>query len=73
MRLENVGPKVELTDLEKEILKTVQGEYKMELPVLRTKFDVSNKQWDNSLKNLTKHQLLKVSKENDTLFIEFLN
>jgi lysyl-tRNA synthetase class 2 len=73
MRLENVGPKVELTDLEKEILKTVQGEHKMELPVLRTKFDVSNKQWDFSLKNLTKHQLLKVSKENDTLFIEFLN
>ena len=73
MRLENVGPKVELTDLEKEILKIVQGEHKMELPVLRTKFDVSNKQWDNSLKNLTKHQLLKVSKENDTLFIEFLN
>ena len=73
MRLENVGPKVELTDLEKEILKIVQGEHKMELPVLRTKFDVSNKQWDISLKNLTKHQLLKVSKENDTLFIEFLN
>jgi lysyl-tRNA synthetase class 2 len=73
MRQENVGPKVELTDLEKEILKTVQVENKMELPSLRSKFDVSNKQWDVSLKNLTKHQLLKVFKENETLFIESLH
>jgi lysyl-tRNA synthetase class 2 len=73
MRPENVGPKVELSDLEKEILSTVQAQSKMELPALRSKFDVSNKQWDISLKNLTKHQLLKVSKENDNLFIEFTN
>ena len=73
MRPENVGPKVELSDLEKEILRAVQIETKMELPSLRTKFDVSNKQWDISLKNLTKHQLVKVSKENDLLFIEYLN
>jgi lysyl-tRNA synthetase class 2 len=73
MRPENVGPKIELSDLEKEILRAVQSETKMELPSLRTKFDVSNKQWDISLKNLTKHQLVKVSKENDLLFIEFLN
>jgi lysyl-tRNA synthetase class 2 len=73
MRQENIGPKVELTDLEKEILKTVQVENKMELPSLRSKFDVSNKQWDVSLKNLTKHQLLKVFKENETLFIESLH
>ena len=73
MRQENVGLKVELTDLEKEILKTVQVENKMELPSLRSKFDVSNKQWDVSLKNLTKHQLLKVFKENETLFIESLH
>ena len=73
MRPENVGPKIELSDLEKEILSAVQAENKMELPSLRSKFDVSNKQWDISLKNLTKNQLLKVSKENDILFIEFLN
>lgn len=73
MRPENVGPKIELSDLEKEILSAVQSETKMELASLRTKFDVSNKQWDISLKNLTKHQLVKVSKENDLLFIEYLN
>jgi lysyl-tRNA synthetase class 2 len=72
MKAENTGPKIELTELEKEILDVVQSQNKMELPSLRSKFDVSNKQWDVSLKNLTKHQLLKVSKENETLFIESL-
>jgi lysyl-tRNA synthetase class 2 len=72
MKAENTGPKIELSDLEKEILDVVQSQNKMELPSLRSKFDVSNKQWDVSLKNLTKHQLLKVSKENETLFIESL-
>lgn len=73
MKAEKTGPKIELSDLEKEILDVVQSQNKMELPSLRSKFDVSNKQWDVSLKNLTKHQLLKVSKENDTLFIESLH
>jgi lysyl-tRNA synthetase class 2 len=73
MKAENTGPKIELSDLEKEILDVVQSQNKMELPSLRSKFDVSNKQWDVSLKNLTKHQLLKVSKENETLFIESLH
>jgi lysyl-tRNA synthetase class 2 len=72
MKAENTGPKIELSDLEKEILDVVQSQNKMELPSLRSKFEVSNKQWDVSLKNLTKHQLLKVSKENETLFIESL-
>jgi lysyl-tRNA synthetase class 2 len=72
MKPENTGPKIELSELEKEILDVVQSQNKMELPSLRSKFDVSNKQWDVSLKNLTKHQLLKVSKENETLFIESL-
>jgi lysyl-tRNA synthetase class 2 len=73
MKAENTGPKIELSELEKEILDVVQSQNKMELPSLRSKFDVSNKQWDVSLKNLTKHQLLKVSKENETLFIESLH
>jgi lysyl-tRNA synthetase class 2 len=73
MRPENIGPKIELSDLEKEILSIVQVEIKIELPALRSKFEVSNKQWDISLKCLTKHHLLKVFKENDTLFIESLN
>jgi lysyl-tRNA synthetase class 2 len=72
MKAENTGPKIELSELEKEILDVVQSQNKMELPSLRSKFDVSNKLWDVSLKNLTKHQLLKVSKENETLFIESL-
>jgi lysyl-tRNA synthetase class 2 len=73
MKAENTGPKIELSELEKEILDVVQSQNKMELPSLRSKFDVSNKQWDVSLKNLTKNQLLKVSKENETLFIESLH
>ncbi|MFM7662710.1 MAG: lysine--tRNA ligase [Bacteroidota bacterium] len=70
MRPENLSSKIKLSDLEKEILSTVQITNNMELTELRSKFEVSNKQWDISLKNLTKHQFLKVSKVNDILIVE---
>jgi hypothetical protein len=40
---------------------------------LRAQFaEMSNKVWDNSVKTLTKNNLLKVSKENDVLFIRLV-
>jgi len=70
MRPENLSSKIKLSDLEKEILSNVQITNNIELIELRSKFEVSNKQWDISLKNLTKHQFLKISKVNDILIVE---
>jgi hypothetical protein len=39
---------------------------------LRAKFEMSNKQWDTSLKSLTKQNLLKVSKEAEVLVIRLV-
>jgi lysyl-tRNA synthetase class 2 len=39
---------------------------------LRSQFDISNKQWDTSVKTLTKNNLLKVSKEEDNLIIRLV-
>ena len=40
------------------------------LSAMRNKVDCSNKQWDLSLKHLTKNQLVSVYKENDELWIK---
>jgi len=40
------------------------------LSAARTKVECSNKQWDLSLKHLTKNQLVSVYKENDELWIK---
>jgi hypothetical protein len=43
------------------------------LPELRAQFsDMSNKAWDNSVKMLTKNNLLKVSKEGEILYIRLV-
>ena len=41
-----------------------------EIEAVRATIDCSNKQWDVSLKTLTKNQLLKVFKEEDVLYIK---
>jgi hypothetical protein len=48
------------------------SENEMELPELRNKFSMSNKQWDTSIKSLTKQNLLKVLKEDDKLIVRFV-
>jgi hypothetical protein len=45
------------------------GENEMDLSALRAKFEMSNKQWDTSLKSLTKQNLLKVIKRDNDLII----
>ena len=72
MRPEVQAPKVALNETEAAIFEKMQQEKQLLLSELRTHFDISNKLWDNSIKTLTKNQLLAVSKENDLLFIRLL-
>ena len=72
MRPDTKSVKLELNDLEQSIYDVMLGEDEIPLASLRSKFTMSNKQWDNSLKSLTKQNLLKVSKENEELIIRFV-
>lgn len=72
MKPESLAPKVELSDLEKMIFDTMKQNNEMLLADLRSKFEISNKQWDTSIKTLTKSNLLNVSKEGDSLFVRLV-
>jgi lysyl-tRNA synthetase class 2 len=70
MRPEVKSHKLELSDNEKMIFDTVQKEGTMDLNVLKVKAGLSGKQWDISIKSLTKQGLLKVVKTEDALLVE---
>lgn len=72
MRPDTKSVKLELNELEQSIYDIMLGEDEIPLASLRSKFAMSNKQWDNSLKSLTKQNLLKVSKENEELIVRFV-
>ncbi len=55
---------------EKSIYDQVKNLEKVELNFVKDSSGLSNKKWDKSIKNLTKKNLVKVSKTNDGLFIE---
>ncbi|WP_339651397.1 lysine--tRNA ligase [uncultured Maribacter sp.] len=63
---------LQLSESEKLIFEILKTEKKMELDVLKTKADLSNKAWDKGIKGITKHQLAKIYKESDILFVEIL-
>jgi lysyl-tRNA synthetase class 2 len=73
MRPETNSVKLNLNELEQSIYDVMLGENEMELSALRDKFTMSNKQWDTSLKSLTKQNLLKVTKVEDQLLIRKLS
>jgi lysyl-tRNA synthetase class 2 len=68
MRPEKVV-KIVLNENEQQLFDIVQKEQSMELAALKEKVTMSNKQWDTSIKTLTKNGLLKVMKTNDVLFV----
>lgn len=70
MRPESNTPKIELSDNEKLILNTVEKVQKGLLIDVKETVNLSNKAWDVAVKNLTKAGLLKVTKEDDVLFIQ---
>ena len=71
MRPEKVV-KVVLNENEQQLFDIVQKEQSMELATLKEKVTMSNKQWDTSIKTLTKNGLVKVMKTNEVLFVELV-
>jgi lysyl-tRNA synthetase class 2 len=73
MRPETKSVKIELNENEQAIFAAMQKLSESVLPDLRAKFaEMSNKVWDNSVKTLTKNNLLKVSKEHEILYIRLV-
>jgi lysyl-tRNA synthetase class 2 len=69
MRPEVKAHKLELSDNEKMVFEMVQKEGEMDLNTLKIKSGLSGKQWDVSIKALTKLGLLKVTKTDDSLLV----
>ena len=64
--------KVVLSENEQLIYDIMQAEKTMDLNALKTQANLSNKQWDVSIKGLTKHGLLKVTKVEDNLTVDLV-
>ena len=62
----------ELSEEEKSVFSIVEKEGSIELSVLKTRLELSNKKWDKTLKALTKNKLAKVVKNDNKLFVELL-
>lgn len=72
MRPEKKVVKVDLSDNEKHILEELKKHEFIGLLDLKSKFEISNKAWDVSVKGLAKKNLLKVSKEGEQLLVRAL-
>ena len=70
MRPEKKVETVSLTDNEKLVLEELKKHDIIELAVLKSKFELSNKAWDVAMKGLSKKSLSKVSKEGDQLLVK---
>ena len=64
--------KVDLNEDEKSIYDKVKDQKKIRLISLKESTALSNKKWDKSIKHLTKNNLIKVSKNDEGLFIEIV-
>jgi lysyl-tRNA synthetase class 2 len=69
MRPETKTAKIELNDSEKIIFETMKELKELQLFQLKEKFEMSNKVWDTSIKTLSKHNLIKVTKELEELWV----
>jgi lysyl-tRNA synthetase class 2 len=56
---------LELSEEEKSVFSIVEKEGSIELSVLKTRLELSNKKWDKTLKALTKNKLAKVVKNDN--------
>jgi lysyl-tRNA synthetase class 2 len=72
MRPEVKSHKLELNENEKLIFDLVQNEGTIDLGALKIKAGLSGKQWDVSIKSLTKQGLLKVTKMEEQLTVELV-
>ncbi|MAT79925.1 MAG: lysine--tRNA ligase [Flavobacteriaceae bacterium TMED238] len=64
--------KINLNEEEKLIFKKVKEIEKIDLNILKKSSGLSNKKWDKCIKNLTKNKLVKVSKNDEGLFVELI-
>ena len=64
--------KVDLNEDEKLIYDKVKELKKTDLPSLKESSGLSNKKWDKSIKILTKNNLVKVSKDDQGIFVEIV-
>jgi lysyl-tRNA synthetase class 2 len=71
MRPEVVQKKIELNEGEKVIFDLIKAQKSMELVALKEATQLSNKQWDKGIKALGKMGLVKVTKTNDTLTVDY--
>ena len=72
MRPEVQAVKIELSENEKLIMEAVQKAGKSKLLEIKEAVNLSNKAWDVAVKNLTKAGLLKVSKEEEVLYMQVI-
>ena len=72
MRPEVKAKKIELTEHEKTIHENLKKVNSCELKDLRSGVEMSNKAWDKAMKGLSKKELVKVSKEGESLLVTFL-
>jgi lysyl-tRNA synthetase class 2 len=72
MRPEVHTVKIELSDNEKVIFDIIQKEKTMDLNALKMQAGLSGKQWDVSIKGLTKQNLVKVAKINEELIVDLV-
>ena len=71
MKPEVKQKKLELADNEKAIFDAIKAQKTMELNALKNSLELSNKQWDKGMKALTKLGLVKVTKTDDTLIVDY--
>jgi lysyl-tRNA synthetase class 2 len=72
MRPEVKSHKLELNENEKLIFDLVQNEGTIDLSTLKLKAGLSGKQWDVSIKSLTKQGLVKVTKTENQLTVDLV-
>ena len=61
-----------MTDDEKIIFTTLKNSSPIDLIYLKNQSGLSNKKWDKAIKGLTKKNIAKVSKADDSLFVEMM-
>ena len=69
---EGVSNAVQLTEDEKLVLNLLKDNSPVDLNMLKTQTGLSNKKWDVALKGLRKHNLAKVEKTDEGLFMELV-
>ena len=69
MRPEVKSQKLEMSENEKLIYSEVEKSGEIELNALKNAVGLSNKQWDVSIKSLTKQGALKVTKADEVLTV----